>query len=433
MRGGAGWGEEGARARAICLSAVGFFLPSRQKSFSHISHQNQIMNSITLPLVPPSSPGNAEGAGIAAMNRSALPGNDGVLVVRVLSCRNVVAAAGGDATTSTAPGGGGKRTTKASVKLHVLESNTTRRTRPSEVHGGMAEINEEVLFEGSTKSGVSASSLLEVSVSVETPTMLRSAPRRKTVGNVYIPISAFCEVGCETTSCWLPLSDGDASVKLSIFWRANDNGGNLNESALQQPATTRGDAPSSTTSPPSGPLSPTSTSRLSFLSLRRSGSSGGASTASTGSSSAAMVPSSSIKRPQDVAFFENDEQFAHSAAGTRTDASRVSVSLTVHQAKDVLAANLIDGKSDPYCSVSVRGSRGKTKVKRATLTPVWEESFVFGRVEDLHPGDQFALVVKDWDQLGRNHDLGQVLINVAEILEIGGVVSGGEREGETCD
>lgn len=160
---------------------------------------------------------------------------------------------------------------------------------------------------------------------------------------------------------------------------------------------------------------------------------GGGSTASTGSSSAAMVPSSSIKRPQDVAFFENDEQFAHSAAGTRTDASRVSVSLTVHQAKDVLAANLIDGKSDPYCSVSVRGSRGKTKVKRATLTPVWEESFVFGRVEDLHPGDQFALVVKDWDQLGRNHDLGQVLINVAEILEIGGVVSGGEREGETCD
>ena len=56
----------------------------------------------------------------------------------------------------------------------------------------------------------------------------------------------------------------------------------------------------------------------------------------------------------------------------------------VLRARNLLPADP-NGKSDPYCSISVGGSTAhKTDVQSATLYPVWKQSVVF-LSEDLEP------------------------------------------------
>ncbi|XP_056016290.1 intersectin-1-like isoform X4 [Ostrea edulis] len=74
-----------------------------------------------------------------------------------------------------------------------------------------------------------------------------------------------------------------------------------------------------------------------------------------------------------------------------------------------------DGKSDPYCEVSMGVQEHKTKVINATLNPRWNASMQF-TIKDLEQ-DVLCITVFDRDLFSPNDFLGRTEVRVNEILE----------------
>jgi len=92
--------------------------------------------------------------------------------------------------------------------------------------------------------------------------------------------------------------------------------------------------------------------------------------------------------------------------------------LRVHviQARNLIAADS-NGKSDPYVIVRVRETEQRTERINRTLNPVWRATFEFGHVRDyLTETDELEVIVKDYDRLVRDDDLGAVRIPLWSIL-----------------
>jgi len=92
--------------------------------------------------------------------------------------------------------------------------------------------------------------------------------------------------------------------------------------------------------------------------------------------------------------------------------------LTVHVWEGInLASKDSNGLSDPYCVVSViptsKPSKAKTKVKKETLNPTWQEVFNF----KLEHWESSVLKIEclDWDRFGSPDFMGQFSIPVADI------------------
>uniref|UniRef100_K3WRU2 C2 domain-containing protein n=1 Tax=Globisporangium ultimum (strain ATCC 200006 / CBS 805.95 / DAOM BR144) TaxID=431595 RepID=K3WRU2_GLOUD len=96
---------------------------------------------------------------------------------------------------------------------------------------------------------------------------------------------------------------------------------------------------------------------------------------------------------------------------------RVLLHLTIQEARNLVSADL-NGKSDPYCVVSLIGKNGemirseemKTSYITSTLKPVWNAKFTIGNAVDLHNVDAVHLELWDHDHITRNTSLGFVRV-----------------------
>ena len=102
--------------------------------------------------------------------------------------------------------------------------------------------------------------------------------------------------------------------------------------------------------------------------------------------------------------------------------------ITVLRARDILALDP-NGRSDPYCIVSVDGSaeqQQKTDIINATLEPQWNKAFQFSvtpphmwKPDDTMSGGPISHYVKlemwDHDMLNRDDFMGQVMLPLVDI------------------
>lgn len=87
-------------------------------------------------------------------------------------------------------------------------------------------------------------------------------------------------------------------------------------------------------------------------------------------------------------------------------------------AKGVLALDT-NNLSDPYCIVSLGGESNTTRVEKKTLTPVWDETFVFDSTCIQHAIDDgfpcLRLDLYDWDHFSADDFMGQVIIPLKDL------------------
>mmetsp|Transcript_9103 Transcript_9103/g.19638 ORF Transcript_9103/g.19638 Transcript_9103/m.19638 type:complete len:1110 (-) Transcript_9103:11-3340(-) len=92
---------------------------------------------------------------------------------------------------------------------------------------------------------------------------------------------------------------------------------------------------------------------------------------------------------------------------------RAVLQVEIIEARGLLAADS-NGLSDPYCILKVRQAKRKTQVIQKTLTPVWNQPFVFGgdnnSQEIISLDDIVTIIVKDKDNVGFDDDLGLIEI-----------------------
>ena len=98
--------------------------------------------------------------------------------------------------------------------------------------------------------------------------------------------------------------------------------------------------------------------------------------------------------------------------------SSCALYVKVIAAEHVLAADT-NNLSDPYTVVSFGGQTSSTRVERKTLSPVWDETFVFAPyivVNSLKQGDPWIdFKLYDWDAFSKDDFLGQVVLDIMEL------------------
>ena len=88
--------------------------------------------------------------------------------------------------------------------------------------------------------------------------------------------------------------------------------------------------------------------------------------------------------------------------------------LTIKRAQGLLAADL-NGKSDPYVVALSGGVQRKSKVVKATLDPIWNETLDLPGVLGDFQASGLSLHAYDWDRLSADDPLGSVHIPLDEL------------------
>lgn len=73
-----------------------------------------------------------------------------------------------------------------------------------------------------------------------------------------------------------------------------------------------------------------------------------------------------------------------------------------------------NGKSDPFCLVTLGKQKKKTKIMKKTLDPEWNEEFILGEGQQLEKSSQIVVTVRDHDLIMTDF-LGSVKINVKDM------------------
>jgi len=90
-----------------------------------------------------------------------------------------------------------------------------------------------------------------------------------------------------------------------------------------------------------------------------------------------------------------------------------TIHIKVHNAENLTSADS-NGKSDPYVLILVGDSKAKTKPKKKTLDPVWEEDFSLKAY--LTDGAKLDIEIFDWNQFESHSSLGIVLLDLTPYL-----------------
>ena len=89
--------------------------------------------------------------------------------------------------------------------------------------------------------------------------------------------------------------------------------------------------------------------------------------------------------------------------------------VTLKHAAGLLAKDS-NGKSDPYVKVLSGGGEKKTKVKKRTLDPEWNEAIDFEGRYEAFVGTGLTLKLYDWDRIGSDDALGELSVDL-RVLE----------------
>jgi hypothetical protein len=71
-----------------------------------------------------------------------------------------------------------------------------------------------------------------------------------------------------------------------------------------------------------------------------------------------------------------------------------------------------NGLSDPYCVICLNSQKCKTKIKKKTLNPVFNETFTFNNVRE---SDTLTIEVYDQDIMGKDDIIGNYSINLSQV------------------
>lgn len=86
--------------------------------------------------------------------------------------------------------------------------------------------------------------------------------------------------------------------------------------------------------------------------------------------------------------------------------------ITLHGAKNLLPMDP-DGNSDPFVVISFGDEKLRSKVKKKTLNPDFDnEEFALPIFSDSPA--EFTIEVRDWDPVGSNDDIGEIVFKVAD-------------------
>jgi len=93
---------------------------------------------------------------------------------------------------------------------------------------------------------------------------------------------------------------------------------------------------------------------------------------------------------------------------------KMKFTVKIVEGRNLLAADF-NGLSDPYCVVTIFGEEFKTKVKKKTLNPTWDEAFVHLTHGIPKEDDNVTVLVYDYDLIGKHNFLGQVKIPSSDL------------------
>jgi len=80
-----------------------------------------------------------------------------------------------------------------------------------------------------------------------------------------------------------------------------------------------------------------------------------------------------------------------------------------------LSSEDIDGRSDPYVKIECGTWKEKTKVRKETLNPTWNDAKYSLKYDERNLEKEIIFTVKDRDRFGKNDFIGQFRVNIAKI------------------
>eukprot|EP01027_Heterolobosea_sp_BB2_P021079 GEZU01030166.1.p1 GENE.GEZU01030166.1~~GEZU01030166.1.p1 ORF type:complete len:130 (-),score=29.30 GEZU01030166.1:210-599(-) len=92
------------------------------------------------------------------------------------------------------------------------------------------------------------------------------------------------------------------------------------------------------------------------------------------------------------------------------------IEVTVHQARDLPVLDVLTKSTDPFVVLSLSGCliSMQTEVKKSTLNPVWEESFIFPFGRTISDNDIVNVKCFDKDHLKKDDKAGKIVIRLSE-------------------
>ncbi|KAH8076212.1 hypothetical protein JL721_203 [Aureococcus anophagefferens] len=119
----------------------------------------------------------------------------------------------------------------------------------------------------------------------------------------------------------------------------------------------------------------------------------------------------SRKRAEELkAFAPHGEGFLEFLDGCGCAEEEKTLKLTIFRASDIRVADLLS--SDPYVRVECNGRTFRTRVKRQTLNPEYNETF---EVDVSDPAEVLRISLWDWDRLSADDFLGDVLVQLGAL------------------
>jgi len=107
---------------------------------------------------------------------------------------------------------------------------------------------------------------------------------------------------------------------------------------------------------------------------------------------------------------------------------QAGIRITAVSAAGLKAADY-NGFSDPYATLTLCGAKHKTKTVRRSLSPTWEQSFLWAGDRPSLLEGTLEVVVMDWDRLTRDDLLGSASVPMASL---GGLGTGSSEEREVA-
>ncbi|KAH8096114.1 hypothetical protein JL720_3465 [Aureococcus anophagefferens] len=122
------------------------------------------------------------------------------------------------------------------------------------------------------------------------------------------------------------------------------------------------------------------------------------------------VKNSEARAEELKAFAPHGEGFLEFLDGYGCAEEEKTLKLTIFRASDIRVADLLS--SDPYVRVECNGRTFRTRVKRQTLNPEYNETF---EVDVSDPAEVLRISLWDWDRLSADDFLGDVLVQLGAL------------------